>query len=246
MRSARRDEDTARDAPTRTVRRTVLLAMAPIAVLTLVATGLALSLPGPKRAASNPPTRPATLKVPVPPTVVVGALVTNVRGGLQFGAPVIPQGGWCSLGACWTTIVTSRGYLYPVQGSYGARQWHIAGPALAGPGVSPQDHFISVDSRSSTRAVVWTGPNSFVSTHDGGRHWYRVTSIRDLVAVGDAGASSVSITIGLPGPRACDFYFTYSSISGTVWRRSGPLRSFTTTAIAPTTPSCLADEHFGI
>jgi hypothetical protein len=222
----------------------MLFAVPAAVALALVATGLAISLPGPKRAAPKLPAQPPTLKVPTPPAVVVGTLVSSDRGGLRFGAPVTPQGGWCSLGACWSTLVTSRGYVYPVQGSYGAKKWHVAGPALAGPGVSAKDHFISVDSRSPTRAVVWTGPNSFVTTHDGGHHWFRVSSLRDLVAVGDAGTSSVSITIGLPGPSSCDYYFTYSSIAGTIWRRGGPLPNFTTTAIDPHAPSCLASQRF--
>jgi hypothetical protein len=226
----------------RSARRSLFVAMALVVVPTLAAGGVALTLTGTH--AAKPPARTPTLSVPTPPHVVIGALVENRRGGLHYGTPVPPRGGWCSLGACWSTFVTARGYVYPVRGSYGASHWHIAGPALAGPGVSPRDHFISVDSRSSTRAVVWTGPDSFASTHDGGLHWYRVTSITHLVAFGDAGAKWVSITIGLPGPSSCDFYFTYSSISGTVWRRGSVLKNFTPTAPTPQTPSCLETGRF--
>lgn len=177
--------------------------------------------------------------VPKPPTVVVGALVVSHLKGLPFGDPVTPQGGWCSNGACWSTVVTKLGYVYPVRGATGAKQWHIAGPAVAGPGVSPADHYLAVDSRSSTTAVVWTGPDSFVTTHDGGRQWYRVTAITHHVAIDDVGTGVVNITIGLPGSGTCDYYFTYSSTAGTIWRRGGPLKNFKATSLVPLTPSCL-------
>ncbi len=185
--------------------------------------------------------------VPNPPTLVVGTLVAS-RQGLRFGTPVPPQGASCSLGSCWSVIVTARGYLYPVQGSYDypvseavTIPWHIAGPALAGPGVRIPDRFIEVDPRSAARAMIWTGPNTFMSTYDGGRHWYRITGITHRVAIGFDDARAVGITIGLPGAHACDYYFTYSSVRGVTWRRGPALRSFVTTAIGWQMPSCLAN-----
>ncbi len=223
------------------------LAAAAVLLAALAAAILALDLPGPPRHVAPHRTPSHVLKAPSPPSVVVGTLLTGDKHGLHFGTRVPAQGAWCSLGACWSTLVTTRGYLYPVQGSYDypvsnatTTHWHIAGPTLAGPGVSPRDHFIFADSRSATRALIWIGPNTFVATHDGGRHWYRVTGIAHRVAVVDTGAQVTGITIGLPGPHACDYYFTYSSVGGTVWRRGGALRSFMTTAMTPQTPSCLS------
>jgi hypothetical protein len=236
--------------PKRLTASAVVLAAVAAALLILV-------LPGPPQHLARHRAPPHALNVPSPSSVVVGTLVASNLHGLRFGTPVPAQGASCSLGACWSTLVTASGYLYPVQGSYDypvqgsydypvsdvtTTPWHVVGPALAGPGVNPRDHFISVDSRSTTRALIWTGRNTFVSTHDGGRHWYRVTRITHHVAVGDAGAQVVSITIGLPGPHACDYYFTYSSAAGTVWRRGGALSNFMTTVMGPQTPSCLGDE----
>jgi hypothetical protein len=147
-------------------------------------------------------------------------------------------------------IVTARGYIYPVQGSYDypvseavTIPWHIAGPALAGPGVKISDHFIEVDPRSAARALIWTGPNTFVSTQDGGRRWYRITGITHRVAIGFDGAQAVGITIGLPGAHACDYFFTYSSVGGVAWRRGPALRCFVTTGMRGPPPSCLANEE---
>jgi hypothetical protein len=209
-----------------------------VVVASAVAASLAVVSPASARHVAVRPTKPHTETVPAPPPVVVGSLVVNAVGGLRYGAPVTPVGGWCSLGACWATIVTPNGYVYPVRGTFGAKHWHVAGPALAGPGISPKDHYLAVDTRSSTGAVVWTSPDSFDATYDGGHHWYRVTDLSHPVAVGDVGSGLVAITIGLPGD-ACDWYFTYSSTAGAVWRRGGPLKDFSTTSLGPTAPSCL-------
>lgn len=213
-----------------------------VVVASALATSVAVLSPSNSRHVSTRPakSRPAsrTATVPTPPPVVVGSLVVSSAGDLRYGAPVPPEGGWCKLGACWSTIVTPDGYVYPVRGAYGAKHWHVAGPALAGPGFSQNDHYLSVDSRSSAGAVVWINPHSFAATYDGGRHWYRVTQLSDPVAINDVGSDLVDITIGLPG-RACDWYFTYSSKAGSVWRRVGPLKDFSTTSLGPTAPSCL-------
>jgi hypothetical protein len=52
-----------------------------------------------------------------------------------------------------------------------------------------------------------------------------------------------ALTIAIPRSRACDFYFTYTSATGRVWRRGGALRSFVTTAMAYQVPSCLATQR---
>jgi len=229
----------------RSIRRMVLVT----ALVVLAATALILYLPGSPRHLAPHRTLTHALSVPNPPVEVVGTLVAGRTQGLRFGTPVPSQGAPCSLGVCWSTLVTARGYLFPVQGSYDypvseatTIPWHIAGPVIAGPGVNPRDHFIFADPRSATRSLIWIGRDTFVSTDDGGRHWYRVAGITHRVALIDDGAQVSSITIGLPGAHGCDYYFTYSSVGGVRWRRGGALYNFFTTAIGPQTPSCLAND----
>ena len=160
-----------------------------------------------------------------PPSVVKGYLITwKATGTFKFGTSVPDTRSNCALGDCWSVFVTAKGNLYPVEGRAGASRWHIAGPRLAGPGISlRRNRYISADPRSASRALIWISPNIFFSTDDGGKHWYIVSLIKARVAEGFYGSKSVGITIEFGERKNFGYYFTYTSNRGLVWRTgNGP------------------------
>lgn len=200
--------------------------------------------------AGHPSGQTSAAAVPTPPVVVAGALIADDAHGVRFnapspaGEPSIAGGIYdesvigtdCSTSTCWSFTVR-HGYLYPVRGRPGSPVWHVAGPAIAGPGVDPRNPYLNAVTRSWNSAIVWVTRNAFAATSDGGRHWYVVRALTHHVAV-FSGGPTIHVTIGIPAPARCDYYYDYVSRSGVTWRRGPLLPGFAGTGGPYPPPSC--------
>lgn len=181
------------------------------------------------------------ISLPAPRVVISGTPVPDDARGVPYGTATPDQGADCTLSACWSYLVSRAGYLYPVAGSYDATAWHVAGPALAGPGIDPRNPYLGVVARSASSALVWINRDEFASTSDGGHRWWLIRGITHRVGIGVG--RGVAITVGFPAQRsACDYYYTYVSNTGVVWRRGG-LTSFITTGLMQPPPSCVTPRR---